>query len=66
MSHTETLLTDLRSQTFMIESLQTEANTIAAKRVDTIKQLHATGMSYARIGEVAGLSYQRVQQIAQR
>ena len=66
MSHTEHLLTDLRSQTFMIESLQREIGEIADRRADTIQQLRTAGMSYARIGEVAGLSYQRVQQIANR
>ncbi len=62
----ENLLTDLRSQTHLIEALRKEADDIAAKREDTIKQLVASGLSFAAIGRAAGLSYQRIQQIAGR
>ena len=66
MTIAEGLLSDLRAQTHMIEALQQEANTIAAKRDNTIKQLAASGLSYAAIGRACGLSYQRIQQIANR
>ncbi len=66
MSLREHLLAEYRSATDLERNLTEEANQASERRSDIVRMLHTSGLSYARIGDAVGLSWQRVQQLANR
>src|SRR5262252_2121994 len=55
----------LRAATIQLMTSQLEVNELARLRRQIIQDLHDAGMSYAQIGEAAGLTRGRIHQIKQ-
>ncbi len=66
MSHNEHLIAEYRAATHLERSLTEEAIKATNRRSELVRLLHGSGLSYAKIGEAVGLSWQRVQQLANR
>ncbi len=66
MPSVDRLLAEYKSVTKLEEELRIGAEDAAKRRSSLVNQMHGTGLSYAKIGDLIGLHASRAYQLATR